>query len=439
MAERREGWHERQPRLRCGALRCFVSWKSVLRAGLLGLLALAPAPALTQSAPEPATGRTLKQAQTSPHDMVAAANPLAAEAGRAVLAEGGSAVDAAIATQFVLNLVEPQSSGIGGGAFLVFWDGRDVTTLDGREAAPAAAKPDRFLGPDGKTLKFYDAVVGGRSVGVPGTLRLLEDAHRRWGKLPWPRLLEPAIRIAEDGFPLSPRLHGLLAQEEHLAGDPLARALFFQPNGTPKPVGTVLKNPAFGQTLRAIAAGGADAFYTGAIAADIVATVAGHPANPGDMTLGDLKSYRVEERAPVCGPYREYRICGMGPPSSGGIAVLQIMSVLQTRDMAAMGLSADAAHWMAEAGRLAFADRALFVGDPAFVDVPVKGLIDPGYLRARAALVRPERSMVEAKAGDPPPRCGSCRTRRRRRLRRGTRSFGRVDRRPWPRPWNARA
>jgi gamma-glutamyltranspeptidase/glutathione hydrolase len=336
--------------------------------------------------------------------MVAAANPLAAEAGREILRAGGSAVDAAVAVQLVLNLVEPQSSGIGGGAFLVHWDGqnRTIATLDGREVAPAAARPDRFLGPDGKPLKFMEAVIGGRSVGVPGTVRLLEAAHQKWGRLPWERLFEPAIRLAEEGFPVSPRLSGLLSQETALKSDPTARATFYQEDGSPRPVGHVLRNPAFARTLRAVAAGGADAFYKGPIAEDIVATVTGHPTNPGDMTTADLSAYEVVPRAAVCGKYRVYTICGMGPPSSGAVAVQQILSVLETRDMARVGPGPEAAHWFAEAGRLAFADRALYLGDPGFVSVPVKGLTDPGYLKGRAALVNPDRSMGRAQPGDPP-------------------------------------
>ena len=383
--------------------------QSALRRGFWGLGLLAgmslSAPVLAQAvapAPEASTGRTFKSAGTATKDMVAAANPLAAQAGREILAAGGSAVDAAIAVQLVLNLVEPQSSGIGGGAFMVFWDGTTMTTLDGREMAPAAAKPERFLGPDGKPMKFYDAVVGGRSVGVPGTLRLLETAHRNWGKLSWPQVIEPAARLAEDGFTISPRLNGLLTQEKFLQNDPVARAYFYEADGKPKAVGTVLKNPAFAKTLRTIAEKGADAFYTGEIAQDIVTTVTGHPTNPGDMTLDDLKAYKVQERDAVCGPYRIYRICGMGPPSSGQVAVQQIMGVLETQDMASLKPGPDAVHWIAEAGRLAYADRALFLADPAFVNVPVKGLTDPGYIKSRAGLVDPNKSMGKAKPGDPP-------------------------------------
>jgi gamma-glutamyltranspeptidase/glutathione hydrolase len=373
----------------------------------LGLLASLPSSplALAQTvapSPEAPTGRTLKSVGTATKDMVAAANPLAAQAGREILAAGGSAVDAAIAVQLVLNLVEPQSSGIGGGAFMVFWDGTTMTTLDGRETAPAAAKPERFLGPDGKPMKFYDAVVGGRSVGVPGTLRLLETAHKNWGKLPWQQVIEPAARLAEEGFAISPRLNGLLTQEKYLQNDPVARAYFYEADGKPKAVGTILKNPAFARTLRTVAEKGADAFYIGEIAQDIVTTVTGHPTNPGDMSLEDLKGYRVQERKALCGNYRTYRICGMGPPSSGQVAVQQIMGVLETQDMASMKPGPEAVHWIAEAGRLAYADRALFLADPAFVNVPVKGLTDPGYIKSRAAIVDPNKSMGKAQPGDPP-------------------------------------
>jgi gamma-glutamyltranspeptidase/glutathione hydrolase len=377
------------------------------RASLLVLVPFLPSAAMGQAvapAPEAPTGRLEKQAGTSVRDMVAAANPLAAQAGREILAAGGNAVDAAVTVQLVLNLVEPQSSGIGGGAFLLHWDkaSATLTTLDGRETAPAAATPDRFLGAGGTPMKFYDAVVGGRSVGVPGTARLLEAAHRRWGRLAWRQVVEPAIRLAEEGFAISPRLNGLLGQERHLQADPVARAYFYQADGAPKAVGTVLTNPAFAQTLRILADQGASGFYTGPIAQEVVASVTGHPSNPGDMTLADLEAYRIEERAPICGSYRTFKICGMGPPSSGAIAVQQILSILEARNEAALEPGPDAAHWMAEAGRLAFADRALYVADPAFVSVPVKGLIDPDYLKGRAALISPDRSIGKARAGEPP-------------------------------------
>lgn len=356
-------------------------------------------------APEAATGRVVKALGAAQRFMAAAANPLAATAGRDILRAGGSATDAAIAIQLVLNLVEPQSSGIGGGAFFVHWDeaGRKVTTLDGRETAPAAAKPDRFM-KDGKPMPFREAVVGGRSVGVPGTLKLLEEAHRRWGKLPWADVVAPALKLAEEGFAISPRLNGLLAGEKDLPKNALAAAYFYESDGKPKAVGTVLKNPAFAATLRAVAAQGSEAFYKGAIAEDIVATVAGHPTNPGDITLADLAAYKVEEREAVCGAYRIWRLCGMGPPSSGAVALQQMLGILEGQDVRRMGPGAEAAHWFSEAGRLAFADRALYLADPAFISVPVRGLIDRDYIRSRAGLVSPERSMGRAKPGDPPHR-----------------------------------
>ncbi|WP_439499293.1 gamma-glutamyltransferase [Bosea sp. (in: a-proteobacteria)] len=368
------------------------------------LLATAATAQTLAPAPEAGTGRIAKSLGTAQRFMAAAANPLAASAGRDILRAGGSATDAAIAIQLVLNLVEPQSSGIGGGAFFLHWDeaSKALVTLDGREKAPQAAKPDRFIGADGKPMKFVDAVVGGRSVGVPGTVKLLEEAHKRWGKLSWSAVIAPAIKLAEDGFTVSPRLNGLLSGEKNLARDPLAAAYFYEPDGTAKAVGTVLKNPAFAATLRAIAEKGSEAFYAGPVAEDIVATVTGHKVNPGDITLADLAAYTVEERQPVCGAYRVWRICGMGPPSSGAIAVQQMLGVLETRDMARLGPSAEAAHWFSEAGRLAFADRALYLADPAFISVPVPGLIDRDYIRSRAGLVSPDKSMGRAKAGDPP-------------------------------------
>ncbi|HYH22400.1 MAG TPA: gamma-glutamyltransferase [Azospirillum sp.] len=379
------------------------------RLAVVWLLALLPFAALAQGvpdkAPEAATGRAAHAMGTASRYMVAAANPLAAEAGREILRAGGSAVDAAIAVQLVLALVEPQSSGLGGGAFLVHYDAaqRRVSTLDGRETAPAAARPDRFLGADGKPLPFAAAVVGGRSVGVPGTVRLLEAAHRRHGVLPWPRLFERAVALAENGFTVSPRLNGLLGKDEHLRKTPAAAALYYQPDGTPKPVGSVLRNPELAATLRLLADRGADAFYEGPVAADIVRTVRTHPTNPGDMTEADLRGYRVKERPALCGPYRAYTVCGMGPPSSGAVAIRQMLGVLETQDMAALrARMPDAVHWFAEAGRLAFADRNLYLADPDFVPVPVKGLTDPGYIRSRAALVDPARSMGTARPGDPP-------------------------------------
>jgi len=334
--------------------------------------------------------------------MVAAGHPLAAQAGLAMLDRGGSAVDAMIATQLVLTLVEPQSSGLGGGAFLLHFDARAkrVQAYDGRETAPAGITESLFLR-DGKPMAFREAVVGGRSVGVPGTPRLLEVAHARHGKLPWKALFEPAIRLAEEGFPISARLHRQAGDYKALASEPAARAYFFTPEGTPKPPGTVLRNPELAATLRALAARGADAFYTGEIARDIVAAVRGH-ANPGAMTPEDLAGYRVRDVEPLCGEYRGKRLCGMPPSSSGGIAVLQILGLLSRFDLASVRpSSAEAAHLLSEAGRLAFADRNRYVGDDRFVEVPVRGLLDPDYLRGRSQLIDRSKSIGVAKAGTP--------------------------------------
>jgi gamma-glutamyltranspeptidase/glutathione hydrolase len=353
-------------------------------------------------APELPSGWTPKKAVVSKHDMVAAANPLAVEAGFQVLRQGGSAVDAAVAVQMVLNLVEPQSSGIGGGAFMLFHNGRTrlLTAYDGRETAPAAAKPDRFLGPDGKPLQFHDAVVGGKSVGVPGTLRLLELAHRQYGKLPWAKLFEPAIELAEHGFQVSPRLHTAIAGEKYLVQG-RAHAYFFNADGSPLAVGQTLKNPPFAAALKRIAAEGADAFYKGEIARDIVDTVRAHPTNPGDMTEADLAAYKAKVRDPVCGIYRVYKVCGMSLPSSGGMTVLQILGVLEPFDIHALGAgSLMSAHLFSEAGRLAYADRNQYLADPDFV-TPPSGLIDSAYLWQRSALIKLDASMGRAKAGLP--------------------------------------
>ena len=324
--------------------------------------------------------------------MVAAAHPLAVEAGVEVLGRGGSALDAAIAVQMVLGLVEPQSSGIGGGAFLLHWSQRErkLRSYDGRESAPAAAQADRFL-KDGKPMPFMEAVVGGRSVGVPGVLRMLELAHRRHGRLPWTELFSSAIRLAESGFDAPPRLRQALAEERFLRD-----ALFFHQDGKPK---SRIVNLEYAATLRSIARGGADAFYGGPIAADIVRAVRSH-AKAGDLTEEDLAGYRALEREPVCGPYRGRRVCSMGPPSSGGVAVLQILGILERTAFArAPPHSAQAAHLFTEAGRLAFADRSRYLGDPDFVSIPLQKLLGKDYLDKRAALIG-ERSIGEALPGD---------------------------------------
>jgi gamma-glutamyltranspeptidase/glutathione hydrolase len=339
------------------------------------------------------------------HQIVAAAHPLAVEAGRQILREGGSAVDAAIAMQAVLTLVEPQSSGIGGGGFLVHYDDKAklLESYDGRETAPASATPDMFLGPDGEPLQFYDAVVGGLSVGVPGALRMLELAHKEHGNLPWAQLFAPAIKLAEDGFPVSPRLAESIAEDEYLAKMPDAAHYFYDANGKPLAAGTQLRNPALAEVLRTIANGGADAFYSGKIAEDIVATVNRAKPRSGGMTLADLAGYQAEKRAVPCGTYRVYKVCGMGPPSSGGITVLQILGLLRRFDMAAEEpLSVAAAHRFAEASRLAYADRDRYLGDPDFVKMPLSGMIDPGYLAERSQLILDDHASPDAQPGHPP-------------------------------------
>ncbi len=361
--------------------------------------------ATAQPAPERATGSIEKHAVTTRHDMVVAEDVRAVDAGVAMLRAGGGAIDAAIATQLVLNLVEPQSSGIGGGAFLVYWAAGEkrVETFDGRETAPASAKPDRFLGADGKPLPFFQAVVGGKSVGVPGVLRMLELAHKKHGKLPWAKLFEPAIQLADEGFLISPRLHGLLSDERYLKLYEPARSYFYRPDGTPKPIGTRLVNKALADTFRTLAAEGPDAFYKGAIGRDVVEAVAHAEVSPGDLSESDLAAYKAEEREAVCGPYRVYRVCSMGPPSSGGIAVLEILGILSRFDLKGLAPpSAEGVHLFAEAGRLAYADRDRYVADPAFARVPTKGMIDPAYIATRARLVDPAKSMGRAEPGEPP-------------------------------------
>jgi gamma-glutamyltranspeptidase/glutathione hydrolase len=359
--------------------------------------------------PERPSGWTPKSLAFAPRDMVAAAHPLAVEAGVAMLAEGGTAIDAAIAAQMVLNLVEPQSSGIGGGAFVVAFDGRarEVSTYDGRESAPAAATADMFLGSDGRPMPFGQARVGGRSVGTPGLLRVLELAHRERGRLSWSRLFEPAIRLADHGHALSPRLYvALAAAGPALRADPFARSYFYREDGAPKPVGTLLRNPEFAATLRAIAAGGADAFYEGAIARDVVAAVRGHPANPGTLAEADLASYRAVRRPPLCGRYRALTICGIGMPSSGTATMLIALALVEPFDLRAMSpAGADAVHLISEAQRLAYADRNRYMADDAFVSVPGAGMLDPAYLAERRRAIDAGRSMGVPAPGRPPGCC----------------------------------
>ncbi len=366
---------------------------------LVKFISILVAAAIAGFAP-PAAAQT-----TAARYMIAAANPYAAQAGLDMLARGGSAVDAAIAAQLVLNLVEPQSSGIGGGAFMLTYEARDgsVAAYDGRETAPAAATPALFLDAEGQPLGFYDAAIGGRAVGVPGLLAMLEMAHERHGKLPWAALFEPAITLAEEGFALSPRLHSLIGTARDVGRYATARAYFFTPAGLPKPVGTRLANPEFAATLRAIAGEGAKVFYEGDIAADMVAAVRGAADNPGLMSLADLAAYEAKQRHPVCRDYRQWRVCGMGPPSSGGVTTLQILGLLQGFDLAALAPgSLEAVHLISEASRLAFADRARYLADSDFSPVPVRGLLDGGYLASRAGLIDRQMSGGRASPGEPP-------------------------------------
>jgi gamma-glutamyltranspeptidase/glutathione hydrolase len=384
----------------------------------LGACHNASAPTLP-TAPESASGyRTDLQTRHASRHMAAAANPLAAEAGREMLRRGGSAIDAAIAMQAVLTLVEPQSSGIGGGALIVLWDGQSVRTYDGRETAPAGATEKLFLQADGQPMPFTQAQIGGRSVGTPGVLRALELAHRKHGRLPWAQLFEPAIHLAEHGFVISPRLHRLIAADSSIRDSAEMTAYFLNADGGPKASGTLLKNPPLAAALQRIAKEGPDALYRGPIAQEIVTKVQSH-ANPGSLSLGDLANYSAKERAPLCTDYKRWQVCGMPPPSSGGIAMAQILGTLQaletrdkrwalapmqplkTRTAAGFEPTAEAVHLISEAERLAYADRAQYVADSDFVPVPVKGLIDPAYLASRAALVG-EHSMGTAKPGTPP-------------------------------------
>ena len=362
--------------------------------------------ALAQSAdaPEAATGFKARPAVSAKRFMAATANRHATNAAHEILRIGGSAVDAAIAAQLVLGLTEPQSSGLGGGAFILHFNRGigEVRSYDGRETAPAAAGADRFTGPDGKPLSYPDTVGSGLSVGVPGALRVMELAHQRHGRLPWARLFAPAITIAESGFPVSPRLASLIARDPLLKRDAASLAYFFDPSAKPLEAGTVLRNPDYARTLKTLAREGAGAFYRGDIARDIVATVNAHE-RPGEITEADLARYAAKERMPVCGAYRGKRLCGMGPPSSGGIAVLAILGLLERFDMAALRPdSVAAAHLFAEAGRLAYADRDHYVGDPDRVRVPVAGLVDKAYLAARSQAIRAERSLGRAEPGKPP-------------------------------------
>lgn len=339
------------------------------------------------------------------HHMIAAANPYAAKAGLEMLRAGGSAVDAAIAAQLVLTLVEPESSGIGGGAFMLLYDPakRHVTSFDGRETAPASATPGMFLDASGQPRQHMDAIPGGLSTGVPGVLAMLDMAHKKYGRLPWAKLFEPAIKLAANGFLVGHKLAATLRAYSQTAKMPDIKHYFYKADGTPLAQGDLLKNPQLADTLRSIARDGVKAFYSGETARAIVDKVRHAPVNPGGMTLSDLANYRALERAPVCGKYRLYRVCSMGPPSSGGVAVLQMLGMLERFPSPALKPDTlQGVHLFTQASRLAFADRAKYLADPEVIHVPVEGLLDNAYLRQRSTLIDPKHDMGEATAGTPP-------------------------------------
>jgi gamma-glutamyltranspeptidase/glutathione hydrolase len=367
-------------------------------------VSLARAQATIDRAPEGASGLTHKPLVRAHRHMAVTAHPLASTAAHEMLQNGGSAADAAIAAQLVLNHVEPQSSGLGGGGFVLYWDARlhRLYAYDGRETAPAGARSDDFRDQSGNPLPFLEAVRSGKAVGVPGTVALLRHLHSRHGRLPWAKLFEPAIALATKGFPVSPRLHRLIAGTPSLRERSDTRAYFFTAEGLPRAAGSPLVNAAFAESLKLIAEHGPYVFYRGMIAAAIVETARGLPG-PGTVSLDDLRQYEIVERSPVCSRYRIYKICGVGPPSSGGLAVLQILGMLEAFPSELVGApDAEAAHVFLEATRLAFADRNLYVADPAFVRVPSKGLLDPAYLHARSLLIRRDRASEQVSPGMPP-------------------------------------
>jgi len=370
-----------------------------------GLTASGPAPqAHAFEQPEIATGFAPKPLVKAKKHMVVAAHPLAAEAGLAVLRKGGSATDAGIATQMVLTLVEPHSSGIGGGAYILHWDAgaKKLVSIDGRETAPEAATPELFLDETGNPLPPKTAMASGLSIGVPGVLAALKHAHEKYGKLPWAELFQPAIALAREGFPISPRLAAQIADEEPDSFTAEARAYFFDDDGRPLPAGYWRKNPDLAATLEAVGRDGPRAFYEGDIARDIASTVQHDPRKPGSMTPEDLARYRAIERESVCVAYRRHRVCSMGPSSSGGVTVGQVLGLIEPYDLGPAPLAPRTAHLIVEAERLAFADRALYLADPDFVSVPVAGLLDSNYLAERRRLIDPTRALEKVAAGSPP-------------------------------------
>lgn len=359
-------------------------------------------------APEIGYGWEDKNSVIGTEFMVSAANPIAAKAGYDILARGGTAADAMIAVQLMLNLVEPQSSGIGGGAFLLYWDAssKTLTTFDAREKAPAKATPERFLLADGEKMPFVEAISGGQAVGVPGILRLMEVTHSLYGKKDWASLFQSTIDQAENGFEVSPRMansiESTIEWKAYLDVFPGAKEYFFDADGSPLAAGTLLRNPEFAETLRILADQGAGAFYHGPIAEDIVAAVDATSKVENNITLEDMAAYRVKIRPAVCADYRGYDVCGMGPPTSGGLTVGQILGILSNFDLKNTGWNAELAHLYAEAAKLAYADRALYMADNDFIDVPVKGLLDADYLKLRSEMIDPATASEKRAAGEPP-------------------------------------
>ena len=358
----------------------------------------------TDVAPEASTGFKPKTEVTAENFMISAANPLAVETGYKILKSGGSAVDAMIATQTVLGLTEPQSSGLGGGAFLVYYDAKKgkLTTFDGRETAPLAATPELFQHKNGTPLTFFDAVVGGLSVATPSTVKLMGDMHARYGKKPWAELLAPAKALAEGGFAVSPRLASLIELDQaRLKTYPDTRKYFFDYKGKPLTEGTIIKNPAYANTLKILQKQGADAFYQGNIAEEMATKVQHAAVNPGLLTKEDFQSYRTKERPVVCSPYREYDICGMGPPSSGALTVSQILGIIESAGIENFPKESPQA-WqiIGDATRLAFADRNRYIADTDYVPLP-QGLLDKDYLAKRAKLIKEGSALGKASPGQP--------------------------------------
>lgn len=369
---------------------------------LLALLILSNAQsAAAELPPELASGLGDTSVAHSPRQMVVTANPHATRAALALLRQGGNAVDAAIAAQLVLGLVEPQSSGIGGGLFLLHWDARHqrLSSIDGRETAPAATPASPFLDNHGQPEPFWQAAIGGASVGVPGALAALELAHQQYGRRPWAELFAPAIALAEQGFAVSPRLHHLLSSTPHITRHPSLRAAYLSPDGQAPAVGSRLQNPAYARTLRTLAREGSQAFYHGPLAQRMVDAVRHDPIRPGQLSLADLAGYRAIERAPVCAPHRQFKVCS-APPPAGGVTMLELLGLLDRAGYPGpFPLAAESIHLFSEASRLAYADREAYLADPDFVEVPSTALLAPAYLDQRARLINRTRNSGPATPG----------------------------------------